>query len=397
MSYPPTPVQRVPFDLGRAQRRKTMAAYAAVLVVFAAAYAHSALMWPSLLASAYGLIPISWAQTVVDWSYWAEIRGPVLAWTAALVIAVVLVWRRVSVRPALVRAVAVTVAMVLALPGLWAVLHSNAVSSGDVWWRLVQLCGVLALVVAWSAASGLGRADLGVDRPVQRDTKGMLDAVRLSIFGFGIAGAGKSFAAALVPLGAAVSAERPSWWLLVLLPVVDAVVEETVCTAWLYTQARRAGRPLWEVYALAAVMRASFHLFMGIGGLSAAAFAMCNITAYHRSRRLLPLIAVHAAVDIAISFTTGNVAGRPLTAVLPVVFVVVGSAPSPSEVKARWRKLRSRGGRDYSFLDKPSANELTPVPRPSATTDYDAATVTMVDRSTEDSSGPIPTSPGRTD
>ena len=33
MSHPPTPAQRVPFDLGRTQRRKTGAAYAAVLVV----------------------------------------------------------------------------------------------------------------------------------------------------------------------------------------------------------------------------------------------------------------------------------------------------------------------------------------------------------------------------
>lgn len=356
MSTPSQPAPRVAFDLGRAQRRKTLAAYAAVLVVFFAIFGHGTLEWPLLLANAYGLIPASWPDTVYHLTNWIELDGPVLAWTAALAIAVILLWRR-STAGAVARAAAIAAAVVLAAPGVWAALNTTAIASNDLWWRIVQACGAFALIAAWSAARrGPSPAELGIERHPEHQPKAVLKAMRLSLIGFYTAEIGAAVLAVLLPLRVASnvgngSGQNEPWWFWVIVFTLNAAIEETICTAWLYAQARRAGRPMWEVYIAAAALRAPFHLYMGIGGLAAAAFAMCNITAYHRTRRLLPLIIVHAAFDLAVNFGDQIVVGIPLAGLAFLAFLVVLVAPWPFQIRAAWRKRRRGAGPDYSHVD----------------------------------------------
>lgn len=239
MLHPPTPDSRAAFDLKAVQRREAISGYLAVLAAYAAAFGHHAVQYPCELAAADGLVPLSWPRHVYDWTHWAQLDGPILAWLAALAIAVTLVWRRGTSRLVPTRTAAVAGAVVLAVPGLWATAHTAAFSTNDaVWGRIVQTCGTVALIGAWAAARRApGRDELGLPRHQMRDIKNLYDSTRWSLLGCGLSAL---ISALIVPLHGVVP---DPWRVWLLVSVTNAVAEETVCTAWLYARLRRAWPP----------------------------------------------------------------------------------------------------------------------------------------------------------
>ncbi|WP_198653682.1 CPBP family intramembrane glutamic endopeptidase [Actinocorallia populi] len=92
------------------------------------------------------------------------------------------------------------------------------------------------------------------------------------------------------------------WWripVLVLSAVENAVVEEVIVLGYLLHRLGQLGWPDWKADLTSAAVRASYHLYQGIGGL-VGNFVMGLIFArlYRRWGRVMPLLVAHALIDI---------------------------------------------------------------------------------------------------
>lgn len=92
-----------------------------------------------------------------------------------------------------------------------------------------------------------------------------------------------------------------TWWtvpLLVLSAVRHALVEEVVVVAFLCDRLRRLGWSWWVVALASALVRASYHLYQGIGpALGNLVMGLVFVWLYRRRGRLLPLLIAHALLD----------------------------------------------------------------------------------------------------
>jgi membrane protease YdiL (CAAX protease family) len=78
------------------------------------------------------------------------------------------------------------------------------------------------------------------------------------------------------------------------------VVEEVVVLGFVVTTIRQARRPLAEVVLMALVLRASYHIYYGVGVLGILIWGSVFIWLYLRTRSLLPIIAVHVGWDATV-------------------------------------------------------------------------------------------------
>jgi hypothetical protein len=208
-------------------------------------------------------------------------------------------------RPSLVR-VLVTVGIVACVPIAAAVVHDpDWFIEHDLAWRTVQMLTLLGLIGVLAQRQAITGAEFGLS------TRGRwrLDAVGGRVFAvslLGLFGAGMCLVAlsrliVSYTQGSVTQGSESEWsWLAAVL--TNAVVEETVCTALLCALLLRSGRPRWQIYTAAGVLRVAFHLYLGVGGLGAAVFAVTNAHLFLRYRRLLPLIVAHAFYDSVESF-----------------------------------------------------------------------------------------------
>lgn len=93
------------------------------------------------------------------------------------------------------------------------------------------------------------------------------------------------------------------WWsipVLVLSALRHALVEEVIVVGFLCDRLRRIGWP-WPVVAVAAsVLRASYHLYQGIGpAVGNFVMGLVFVGVYRRTGRLAPLLVAHALLDAA--------------------------------------------------------------------------------------------------
>jgi hypothetical protein len=88
-------------------------------------------------------------------------------------------------------------------------------------------------------------------------------------------------------------------------------MEECVVLAFVVVTLQQARRPLWEIIAVALVLRVSYHLYYGPGALGILIWASVFLWLFLRTRSLLPLIAVHCYWDLYVTFArhSGLVAG----------------------------------------------------------------------------------------
>jgi len=92
------------------------------------------------------------------------------------------------------------------------------------------------------------------------------------------------------------------WWripVLVLSAVENAVVEEVIVLGYLLHRLGQFGWPDWKADLTSAAVRASYHLYQGVGGF-VGNFVMGVVFArlYRRWGRVMPLLVAHALIDI---------------------------------------------------------------------------------------------------
>jgi membrane protease YdiL (CAAX protease family) len=74
--------------------------------------------------------------------------------------------------------------------------------------------------------------------------------------------------------------------------------EEIVVVGYLFTRLKQIGWSPWTIVIVAAVLRGSYHLYQGFGGfLGNIAMGIVFGAIYLRTKRLLPLITAHVAID----------------------------------------------------------------------------------------------------
>ncbi len=91
------------------------------------------------------------------------------------------------------------------------------------------------------------------------------------------------------------------WWsgpVLVLAAIENAVLEEVIMVAYLFTRWRQIGWSWPLVIGLSAVIRGSYHLYQGFGGFAGnIVMGLVLGLVYARTRRVLPLVICHAVLD----------------------------------------------------------------------------------------------------
>lgn len=91
------------------------------------------------------------------------------------------------------------------------------------------------------------------------------------------------------------------WWtvpVLLLWAIRAGLGEEVVVVGYLFNRLRQLGWSPWVIIVGAAVLRGTYHLYQGFGGFAGnIAMGLIFGAIYLRSKRLLPLITAHIAID----------------------------------------------------------------------------------------------------
>ena len=306
---------------------RALNAYPAVALVYLTVFGAGAVTWIALLLSSYHIFPATWLSAILRHQEGSDVLPAVYAFLGALLVSADFMTFRRDKRPSRFdtpkrRAAALAVLAMGVLPALWALGHVQRLESDDLAPRIVQLVGAAAMAGVFAVDMGAPDvAELGIEPGTRRSITEAYAVMRTSLVGL----VGSFVAAYLIfwmlkppalvgPVGAA-SGVPEAWWFWIIVSFVNAIVEEGICTAWLYALLHRAGRPRYEIYAVAAAARIAFHLYMGLPGLGAAIFALVNIRLFERTRRIVPLVLTHALFDCA------TITGNPT---LLHVFVGVG-------------------------------------------------------------------------
>lgn len=123
--------------------------------------------------------------------------------------------------------------------------------------------------------------------------------------GIGIPGIGLYLAARTAGLNTIVQPANlaENWWtipVLIGLAIMNGVLEEVVIVGFWFTRMRQAGWGVPAVLIVSALIRGSYHLYQGFGGFAGnVAMGLIFGWIYLRTKRVGPLVAAHAILDIA--------------------------------------------------------------------------------------------------
>ncbi|MDO5711079.1 MAG: CPBP family intramembrane metalloprotease [Micrococcales bacterium] len=121
----------------------------------------------------------------------------------------------------------------------------------------------------------------------------------------GIPGLGLYVVARSLGLNATVSAAglEAVWWavpVLVLAAAKNAILEEVVMLAYLFTRWGQAGWHLATIIGVSALIRGGYHLYQGFGGfVGNVVMGLVFGLVYARTRRVMPLVVAHTLLDVA--------------------------------------------------------------------------------------------------
>jgi len=147
-------------------------------------------------------------------------------------------------------------------------------------------------------------ADIGLGRNVgeRRVGRELFAGVGLAA-AIGIPGIGVYLAARALNLGVTIVPTEldAHWWtipVLLLWALRAGLGEEVVVVGYLFTRLRQIGWSPWVIVVSAALLRGTYHLYQGFGGfLGNIAMGLIFGAIYARTKRLLPLITAHVAID----------------------------------------------------------------------------------------------------
>jgi hypothetical protein len=181
--------------------------------------------------------------------------------------------------------------------GSWGIYMVNAVN------EIAQIGLAVAVVLLLGARRAVKPATLGLRLPRHPDGRlAVSQSIRISAWCFFAIIAGNLVNYALqtghLPNN---QANAPQLIFGVVEAVQAGVVEELVVLAFVVVSLRQAGRPWWEVTAVALVLRGAYHVYYGPGVFGILIWAALFFWLYVRFRQLLPLIVCHAVWD-AVAF-----------------------------------------------------------------------------------------------
>ncbi len=186
----------------------------------------------------------------------------------------------------------------------------------DLSWQLFGIATSLVPVVLVAhllVRERAGVRSIGFDR-----TRPWFDLGRGALLAAGIGSAGLAFYLVARATGfnlTVVPEALPEvWWkypVLILSAIQNSVLEEVIVVGYLL---RRLGQLGWTPMAAlvaSSVLRGSYHLYQGIGGLIGnMAMGVVFVLLYRRGGRLGPLVAAHALLDIVAFVGYGLLAGK---------------------------------------------------------------------------------------
>lgn len=123
--------------------------------------------------------------------------------------------------------------------------------------------------------------------------------------GIGIPGIGLYLAARAAGLNTIVQPANlaENWWtvpVLIGLAIMNGVLEEVIIVGFWFTRMRQVGWGVPAVLVVSALIRGSYHLYQGFGGfVGNVAMGLIFGWIYLRTKRVGPLVAAHAVLDIA--------------------------------------------------------------------------------------------------
>lgn len=174
-----------------------------------------------------------------------------------------------------------------------------------------KLAGIaIALVPVLLALHLLGREEGGGRRAGRLMGLDLRRPVRDLLLGLGLAavvglpGLGFYLLARELGINTTVSAANLAdvWWaapVLVLAAVQNALLEEVIMVGYLFRRWTQAGWGTWTVVVTSALIRGGYHLYQGFGGfIGNVAMGLLLGWVYTRTRRVMPLVLAHAALDV---------------------------------------------------------------------------------------------------
>lgn len=176
----------------------------------------------------------------------------------------------------------------------------------DLMLQLVSLTSALvpvALIVHFLHRSGESLADIGLDRSrIRRD--GAVGLVLATLVGGGGLSLYILVHAAGLNLTVVPETLPPVWWrvpVLLLSAAENGVLEEVLVVGYLLHRLRQIGWSDTKALTGSALLRASYHIYQGLGGfIGNAAMGVIFGRTYQRKGRLLPLIVAHTLMDAVV-------------------------------------------------------------------------------------------------
>jgi membrane protease YdiL (CAAX protease family) len=179
----------------------------------------------------------------------------------------------------------------------------------DLAWQLFGVATALvpvALVAHLLMREGAGGLrSLGFDR-----SRPGFDLGRGAVLAAAIGGSGLALYLAALEAGFNLTVVPESlphvWWripVLIASAVQNAVLEEVIVVGYLLRRLGQLRFSPWAALGVSAVLRGSYHLYQGIGGLLGnMAMGVIFVVLYRRWGRVGPLVVAHALIDI-VAFT----------------------------------------------------------------------------------------------
>jgi membrane protease YdiL (CAAX protease family) len=192
----------------------------------------------------------------------------------------------------------------------------------DLSFQLVSLIAALmpvALVFHFLKRSGESPNDIGLDgsRPAPDTAGGIALALLLGGSGLALYLLARAAGANLT----VIPETLPSvWWkvpVLLLSAVQNGVLEEILVVGYLLHRLRQIGWSDSRALTVSALLRASYHLYQGLGGFAGnAAMGLIFGRLYQRYGRLLPLVLAHSLIDattfVGYAVLVGHVSWIPI-------------------------------------------------------------------------------------
>ncbi len=167
--------------------------------------------------------------------------------------------------------------------------------------RIAFALAPVALVWYLLVRSGEGLRAIGVDRSQPGRDLGRGAALAAVVGSVGLAGYLIAYEAG-VNLAVVAQALPETWWrwpVLIGAALQNAILEEVLVVGFLMRRLTQIGWSAPAVIAASALVRGSYHLYQGIGGmLGNIAMGVLFAWLFRRWGRVLPLVVAHALIDI---------------------------------------------------------------------------------------------------